>query len=284
MVQWFPGHMAKARREVEESLKKVDMVIELLDARLPLSSRNPMIGEITRHKRRLVLLNKADLADESVTAEWKRYLEQEHPVLPINATEGQWVNRMVEACQRLMADKWEAKRKRGIQPPPIRAMILGIPNVGKSTVINRLATRKAAHTGDRPGVTQRQQWIRVRHHMQLLDTPGILWPKFEDPQVGFRLAASGAIRDEVLDVEEIGLMLLNYLKRRYPKALAERYKLQEPAEDDLQNLEHIGRMRGCLRPGNEVDTEKAAEVLLRDLRTGRLGGISLEWPEDYDTA
>jgi|UPI0003B5590B ribosome biogenesis GTPase A len=282
-IQWFPGHMAKARRQVTEKLHLVDIVIELLDARLPLSSRNPMMNEIVKDKPRLILLTKSDLADEQVTKEWKAYFsEQGIHVLPIDAQSGKGVNQIVPQCERVLAPLFSAREKKGIKSRKFRVMVVGIPNVGKSTIINRLAKRNATVTGDRPGVTKAQQWIRVGQTMEILDTPGILWPKFDDPTVGMRLAVSGAIKGEILPVDEVALYALTFLAERYPTALMERYKLKDVASlDRVELMEEIGKKRGCLIRGGEVDYEKTAEIILTDFRAGRIGRITLEKPEDW---
>ncbi|WP_026674302.1 ribosome biogenesis GTPase YlqF [Alkalihalobacterium bogoriense] len=278
-IQWFPGHMAKARREVTEKLKLIDVVIELLDARVPLASRNPMIDEIVAHKPRLVLLNKADLADPNVTSKWKAYFEDKGAkVLAIDSQTGKGVSGISSACQSLAAPMLEKMKSRGMKPRAIRAMILGIPNVGKSTLINRLAVKKIAKTGDRPGITKQQQWIKVGTELELLDTPGILWPKFEDQLIGYRLAATGAIKDELLDFQDIALFVITYLKDEYPTVLKDRYKLAELPDEGIEVFDEIGRKRGCLLGGGYIDYDKAAEIILRELRSGTLGRISLETP------
>ncbi|WP_166238016.1 ribosome biogenesis GTPase YlqF [Paenibacillus turpanensis] len=289
-IQWFPGHMTRARRQIEEKLKLIDVAIELLDARLPLSSRNPMIDDILKDKPRLVLLNKTDLADPRVTEQWVSYFADKGlKALPIDASSGHRVNEIQPRAEELMAEKfarWEAK---GVNPRAVRILIVGIPNVGKSTLINRLAGRKVAATGDRPGVTKGQQWIRVGTGIELLDTPGILWPKFEDQKVGYRLAASGAIKEEILNVEDVAFHLTGYLADAYPGLLQDRYDLGEletlpdPESEFFGDavvgvMEQIGRRRGCLQGGGIVNLEKASRVLLRDLQTGKLGRISLEKP------
>jgi ribosome biogenesis GTPase A len=274
--------MAKARRQVEEKLKLVDIVFELLDGRLPLSSRNPMMDEILKQKPRLILFTKSDLADEKATGRWTDYFrERGLTVLPIDAQTGKGVKQIIPASERLLAPLFAQREKKGIQSRKFRAMVVGIPNVGKSSLINRLARRTATVTGDRPGVTKAQQWIRVGKTLELLDTPGILWPKFDDPEVGYRLAASGAIKEEILPLEDVALYTIRFLKERYPEALRKRYNLNEvSAADGVQLMEMIGRKRGCLIRGGEIDYEKVAEILLNDLRSGRLGQITLELPED----
>jgi ribosome biogenesis GTPase A len=296
-IQWFPGHMSKARRQIEEKLTLIDVVIELLDARAPLSSRNPMIDEILRGKPRLVVMNKAELADVKKTEQWQTYFQNQGLLaLPIDSISGYRVKEIMPRLRELLHEKIEAQLRKGIQPRPIRALIVGIPNVGKSTLINKLAQRHIAATGDRPGVTKGQQWIRIAGELELLDTPGILWPKFEDQQVGLRLAALGSIKEEILAVEDVGYEVLKFLQQEYPEALRERYSLKEFAEEDvaeetddhaddeflrrrtLSMMEEIGRKRGCLQGGGQIDYGKTALVVLRDMRAGKLGGITLEIP------
>jgi ribosome biogenesis GTPase A len=285
-IQWFPGHMTRARRQIEEKLKLIDVAIELLDARLPVSSRNPMIAEILGAKSRLVLLNKSDMADPAVTERWvERLAEESVKVLPIDAVGGTNVREILPRLKDLMAPKYEAWRKKGMEPRALRTLIVGIPNVGKSTLINRLAGRAVAATGDRPGVTKGQQWIKFGKEMDLLDTPGILWPKFEDPIVGYRLAATGAIRDEILNSEDVAFYLAKYLAVHYPGVFKERYGI-EKMPDDLENphevvelLEAIGKRRGAIMSGGKINLKKASDVFLHDLRTDKLGRITLETPE-----
>ncbi|CAG7603317.1 Ribosome biogenesis GTPase A [Paenibacillus solanacearum] len=285
-IQWFPGHMTRARRQIQEKLKLIDMAIELLDARVPLSSRNPMIDEILMNKPRLVLLNKSDLADPEATKAWIAYFaEQGLRALPIDAVGGNPVKEIMNRSKELLADKIEAQIRKGMNPRAIRALIVGIPNVGKSTLINRMAGRKIAATGDRPGVTKGQQWIKVGTEMELLDTPGILWPKFEDQQVGLRLAATGAIKEEILHPEEIAFFAVRYMAVHYADALQERYGVEELPQDTedanaiVEVMEAIGRKRGAIVSGGRVDLEKASLLILRELRAGKLGRISLELPE-----
>ncbi|MFM1650747.1 ribosome biogenesis GTPase YlqF [Brevibacillus sp. B_LB10_24] len=281
-IQWFPGHMAKARRQVTERLGQIDVVIELLDARLPLSSRNPMIDEIVGEKPRLILLNKADLADEAVTKEWMEYFRLRGiRTLPIDALSGKGVNKLPGICRELASDMLQKRAERGMQGRAVRIMILGIPNVGKSSLLNRLAKRSVAQTGDRPAVTKAQQWVKMGDSLELLDTPGILWPKFEDQQVGLRLAASGAIKDELLDFTDVALFAIRYMLQYYPERLLERFKLKQLPEDHVGMLAEIGKKRGCLIGGGEIDYDKAAEIFLRELRSGKLGSISLERPTDW---
>lgn len=276
-IQWFPGHMAKARREVTEKLKLIDVVIELLDARIPLSSRNPMIDEIIKHKPRLVVLNKSDLADEELTEKWKRYFEGNNvEVVIVDSQSGKGVSKIYEACQKLARPFIEKMKAKGIKPRAIRALIVGIPNVGKSTLINRLAAKKIAKTGDRPGITKSQQWIKVGKQLELLDTPGILWPKFEDKEVGLRLAATGAIKDEILDLEEVVLFVIDYLKTYYPERLKKRFNLEDLNAKSGEIVEEIGKKRGCLLSGGQIDYEKTYEIILREVRSGKVGKITFE--------
>lgn len=287
-IQWFPGHMTRARRQIQDKLKLIDIVIELLDARIPLSSRNPMIHEILKDKPRLVVMNKSDLADPEVTERWVSHFRGEGlNALPIDSTSGYHVSEIVPSCKLLLKHKIDAQIRKGITPRAFRALIVGIPNVGKSTLINRLAGKSAAATGDKPGITKAQQWIKVGKEMELLDTPGILWPKFEDQEVGYRLAVTGAIKEEILNIEDVGFYATRYMLNHYPGRLSERFGL-EPSAVDLQNpqeivevMEQIGRKRGCLQSGGHVNLEKASGVILRDLRSGKMGPVSLESPTDY---
>ncbi|USB32117.1 ribosome biogenesis GTPase YlqF [Paenibacillus sp. YPG26] len=284
-IQWFPGHMTRARRQIQEKLSLIDVVIELLDARLPLSSRNPMIDEILLNKPRLILLNKADLADPAVTREWVDYFKREgHTAITAEASTGAGVKEIPLKAKELLKEKIDRQISKGIRPRAVRGLIVGIPNVGKSTLINRLAGRAIAATGDRPGVTKGQQWIKVGTEMELLDTPGILWPKFEDQNVGYRLAATGAIKEEILNVEDIAFFAIKYLSQYYWTQLQERFDLGERPED-IENpdeivavMEAIGRKRGCIISGGRVDLEKASGIMLRELRAGKLGRFSMESP------
>ncbi|MFC5401913.1 ribosome biogenesis GTPase YlqF [Cohnella soli] len=290
-IQWFPGHMTRAKRQIEEKLKLIDVVFELLDARIPQSSRNPMVDELTRTKPRLVLLNKADLADPDKTAEWGRYFRSKGlAVHAIDANAGSGVKDITAKAKELLEDKIQRQINKGMKPRPVRALIIGIPNVGKSTLINRLAGRNIALTGDRPGVTKGQQWIRFGGDLELLDTPGILWPKFDDPIAGFRLAATGAIKEDIIHIDEVACFVLKVLVEQYGNVLADRYGLTDlpTALPDMQAaidvLEAIGRRRGCIVGGGHVDYEKAATLLLRDLRSGKLGRMTLESPESFGEA
>lgn len=283
-VQWFPGHMAKARREVEGNLKLVDFVIELLDARAPLSSENPMLHQIVQNKDKMVVLMKRDLADPNVTAAWLTYYKERNiPAVAVDANNRDDIKQVVQLAKQLGKKKIDQLVAKGMKSRPHRAMILGIPNVGKSTLINRLANKKAAKTGDRPGITKQQLWIKIKKDFELLDTPGILWPKFEDQVVGYRLASLGTIKDQVLSLQEIVVFVIKFLQRMYPDLLLERYGVEAELGDMLEIFERIGRKRGALESGGEVDFDKVSELVLRDLRSGRIGRISLESPEDENT-
>ncbi len=277
--------MAKARRQVTEKLKLIDVVIELVDARVPQSSRNPMVDEITEGKPRLIVLNKADMADPVVTDAWLRALKRDDiEVVAVDAKHSKGLKQLMSGAEKLMQEKHDRMREKGRNPGPIRALIIGIPNVGKSTLINRLAGRNIAVTGDRPGVTKRQQWIKMKGgEMELLDTPGILWPKFEDQMVGYRLAATGAIKDDILNLDDIALYTARELSARYPEQLKERFKIDQLPEDAVELLELIGKKRGLVS-GGYVDFEKASELLLNELRHEKIGRVSLETPADHDMA
>lgn len=277
--------MAKARRQVTEKIKLIDVVIELVDARIPQSSRNPIVDEITAGKPRLIVLNKADMADPVVTDAWlKAFKRDDVEVVAVDSKHSKGLKQLMTGAEKLMKEKHDRMREKGRNPGPIRALIIGIPNVGKSTLINRLAGRNIAITGDRPGVTKRQQWIKMKGgEMELLDTPGILWPKFEDQLVGYRLAATGAIKDEILNLDDIALYTARELRARYPEQLKDRFKLDELPEDAVELLEQIGKKRGLIS-GGYVDFEKASELLLNELRHEKIGRISLETPDDHEMA
>lgn len=277
--QWYPGHMTKAKRSMQEDLKLIDLIIELVDARMPLSSRNPDIDELGRNKSRLVLLNKADLADPAVNREWCSYFQQRGiHVLEINAKTGAGLKAIQGKVQEACREKLERDRRRGILNRPVRAMVAGIPNVGKSTFINSFAGKACTKTGNKPGVTKGKQWIRLNKGLELLDTPGILWPKFEDQAVGMKLAFIGSMNDEILQKEELALDLIRFLAGTYPGILQERYSLEEG--NPLDVLTGICESRRCYKKGQEPDIGKAAGILLDDFRNGRLGRISLERPEE----
>ncbi len=283
-IQWFPGHMAKARRQVTEKLKLVDIVIELVDARIPLSSRNPMIEEIIGQKPRLVLLNKADMADPVKTDQWITYFEEQGiKALAVNAQGGKGLHSIVQSAKDILKEKFDRMKSRGMRPRAIRAMIVGIPNVGKSTLINRLAKKNIAKTGNTPGVTKAQQWIKVGKELELLDTPGILWPKFEDESVGYKLALTGAIKDTILNLQDIALYGLNFLEANYPERLKERYSLDEIPEEILAKFDAVGKKRGCLMAGGEVDYDKTSEVIIRDIRNVQLGPMTFDMIEELES-
>lgn len=280
-LSWFPGHMTKTRRMITAEIKNMDAVCEILDARIPLSSRNPDVDELTAGKPRLVVLNRVDQADPGETRRWTAYFrEKGYAVLEANAKGGAGTAQFAAAVRELLRDKLAAWAQRGQAGRTVRVMVLGIPNVGKSTFINSFAGKACAKTGNKPGVTKGNQWIRLNKTLELLDTPGILWPKFEDQQVGLKLALIGSINDEILNRDELALELVNVLNRRYPGVLAERYQLENAGDcDTIQVLEQVARQRSCLAKGGELDLPKAARLLLDDFRSGRLGRITLEEPE-----
>ena len=278
--QWYPGHMTKAKRQMQEDIKLIDLIIELVDARVPLASRNPEINELGRNKARLILLNKSDLADERRTLSWQKYFEdQGFYVVKINARSGAGLKSIQGVIQEACKDKIERDRRRGIKNRPVRAMVVGIPNVGKSTFINSYAGKACTKTGNKPGVTKGKQWIRLNKSLELLDTPGILWPKFEDQTVGLRLAMIGSIKDDILNVEELALEVLKFLKAEYPGILQQRYEIEE-SEDPVQLLRAIADVRKCVLKGNEPDYGKAAAIVMDEFRNGKLGRISLEQPPE----
>ncbi len=280
--QWYPGHMTKAKRMMQENIKLIDLVIELVDARIPISSRNPDIDELGRSKARLILLNKSDLAEEKQNDAWVEYFKNKgFSVIKVNSRKGGGIKSIQNVIQEACKEKMERDRKRGILNRPVRAMVVGIPNVGKSTFINSLAGKACAKTGNKPGVTKGKQWIRLNKNVELLDTPGILWPKFEDQIVGLRLAFIGSIKDEILNVEELAAELIQFLKKYYTGVLAEKYNIVE-SEDPYKCLADIAESRHCLLKGSELDTNKAATLLIDDFRDGRLGRITLEFPEDFE--
>ncbi|SHI18799.1 ribosome biogenesis GTPase YlqF [Ferrimonas marina] len=276
-LQWFPGHMNKARREIKEVMPQMDVIIEVLDARVPFSSENPMVAKLRGDKPVIKILNKADLADAEMTESWMSYLEQEQGVktLAFDQDKASQVHKIVELCHKMVPNKVG-------QDKQIKAMIMGIPNVGKSTLINTLAKRVVAKTGNEPAVTKAQQRIKLEQGIMLYDTPGMLWPKLENEHYGYRLAAIAAIRDTVVDYEDLGSYVSEYLMQAYPDRLMERYKLDALPEEDWQFMEAAGRKRGCVRSGNQVDYAKFGSLLINELRSGILGGITLETPEMRD--
>jgi ribosome biogenesis GTPase A len=279
-IQWYPGHMAKAKRLIIENISLVDVVIELLDARIPISSRNPDIDALTGNKRRIIALNKSDLADPKITEMWKDYFMQKGiSVVLVNSSKGSGVKEIVSTARELMREKIENNKKRGRIFTPIRAIIVGIPNVGKSTFINKLAGGSPAKTGDRPGVTKGKQWIKALKDFDVLDTPGILWPKFDDRQTGLNLAFTGAVKDDIMDTYALSVELIKSLAEIAPESLIKRYKIEIKSEYDPQEiLEKIGSARGFIKKGSEVDLNRTAEILLDEFRGKKLGCISLEKP------
>ncbi|MGN0481659.1 MAG: ribosome biogenesis GTPase YlqF [Lachnospiraceae bacterium] len=276
--QWYPGHMTKAKRQMQEDIKLIDLVMEIVDARIPLSSRNPDIDELAKNKARMILLNKSDLANESQNSAWIEYFNSKgFTVVMINAKNGTGIRNVVPAIMEACREKIERDARKGIKNRPVRAMVVGIPNVGKSTFINALAGRVCAKTGNKPGVTKGKQWIRLNKNVELLDTPGILWPKFEDQLIGLNLALIGSINDEILDISELALELIKIIKKDFAGFLAEKYQVDEGMEP-VEILGGIAVRRGCLKKGNEYDYEKAAALLLDDFRNGRIGRITLEKP------
>ncbi|CAM3948238.1 ribosome biogenesis GTPase YlqF [Vibrio aquimaris] len=273
-IQWFPGHMHKARKEIEEAIPQTDVIIEVLDARIPFSSENPMISEIRAGKPVVKVLNKRDLADPELTQLWIEHFEKEQDVkaMAITTSNPQEVNKILDLCRKLAPHREEIGKN-------IRTMIMGIPNVGKSTIINTLAGRTIAVTGNQPAVTRRQQRINLQNGIVLSDTPGILWPKVENPHSGFRLAATGAVKDTAMEYEEVAFYTVEYLAQAYPERLKERYQIEELPQSDIELMEEIGRKRGALRSGGRVDLHKCSEILLHELRNGTLGQVTLERPE-----
>ena len=282
-LQWYPGHMAKTRRLIEENLKLIDVVAEIADARVPFSSRNPYFDDMLGKKPRLIVLNKSDLADKEITKKWVAYYAGKNiGVLPISCTTGAGISDIMPRARDLIKEKIERDREKGLKRT-VKVMMVGIPNVGKSTLINRLFGRTSAKTGDRPGVTKGKQWLRLKNEIELLDTPGILPPKFEDQNVALRLAYTGAIKDEIMNIELLAYSLLEYLRDNYADLLGARYKLSD--FEDMQGheiLEMIGRKRGCVISGGEIDTERAANLVIDEFRSCRIGNISLERPEYFE--
>jgi ribosome biogenesis GTPase A len=277
--QWYPGHMTKAKRQMQEDIKLIDLVIELADARIPASSRNPDIDELGKNKYRLILLNKADLADKKRTEEWSAYFrEKGYAVVALDSRKTGGMKQITDVIMEACREKIERDRRRGIKNRPVRAMVVGIPNVGKSTFINSYAGKACAKTGNKPGVTKGKQWIRLSKEVELLDTPGILWPKFEDQQVGLRLALVGSIKDEILNVDELAISLITILLSDYPGMLAERYQVDESLPP-VEILYGIAENRNCIGKGNELDYSRAAAILIDEFRSGAIGRITLEAPE-----
>ena len=278
--QWYPGHMTKAKRQMQEDIKLIDLVIELVDARIPLSSRNPDIDELGKNKYRLILMNKADLADKKKTEKWSAYFKEKgFFVVSLDARTKNSMKTITDIVMEACKEKIERDRKRGIKNRPVRAMVVGIPNVGKSTFINSYAGKACAKTGNKPSVTNGKQWIRLNKNVELLDTPGILWPKFEDQMVGLRLALIGSIKDEILNVDELAVELMKYLTVHYPGLLNERYEVEE-AQEITDMIYEVAKNRNCMLKGGEPDYSKAAALIIEDFRSGKLGKITLEDPAE----
>ena len=279
--QWYPGHMTKAKRMMQENIKLIDLIIELVDARIPMSSRNPDIDELGKGKARIILLNKSDLADARLNQEWENFFKEKgYFIQPLNAKTGAGIKNIQALVQESCKEKIERDRKRGIINRPVRAMVVGIPNVGKSTFINSFAGKACAKTGNKPGVTKGKQWIRLNRNLELLDTPGILWPKFEDQKIGERLALIGSINDEILHVDELAVALIRNLKNSYLDLLEKRYDITMD-EDAYDTLKKIAIARKCLQKGELPDVDRASSMLLEDFRSGKLGRITLERPEEW---
>lgn len=279
--QWYPGHMTKAKRMMQENIKLIDLIIELVDARIPMSSRNPDIDELGKGKARIILLNKSDLADARLNQEWENFFKEKgYFVQPLNAKTGAGIKNIQALVQESCKEKIERDRKRGIINRPVRAMVVGIPNVGKSTFINSFAGKACAKTGNKPGVTKGKQWIRLNKNLELLDTPGILWPKFEDQKIGERLALIGSINDEILHVDELAVALIQNLKNSYLDLLEKRYDITID-EDAYDTLKKVAIARKCLQKGELPDGDRASSMLLEDFRSGKLGRITLERPEEW---
>ena len=281
--QWYPGHMTKAKRQMQEDIKLIDLVIELVDARIPLSSRNPDIDELGKHKSRLIIMNKSDLSDETLNMAWAAYFKKlGYFVVQLDSRSKAGMKTVTNVVMDACKEKIERDLKRGIKNRPVRAMVVGIPNVGKSTFINSYAGKACAKTGNKPGVTKGKQWIRLNKNVELLDTPGILWPKFEDQVVGLRLALIGSMNDEILNKDELALELIKILTKSYPGVLNERYEVDESVEP-TQILIQIAQNRKCISKGNEPDRSMAAALLIEEFRSGKLGRITLEQPPEAET-
>ncbi len=286
VVQWFPGHMAKTRRLIKEALPLIDAVTEILDARIPMSSRNPELDELTISKPRVILLNKCDVADPKMTEKWIEYFKQRgHYAIPVDCRSGKGLNRYHGLVREVLKDKISANEAKGMGGMPLRVMVVGIPNTGKSSFINRMAGKNRAKVADKPGVTRHNQWFAIGNGIELLDTPGVLWPKFEDPQVGDKLAFIGSVKDEIMDGETMACRLIEVLARDYEQALKSRFKLKDMENlSDYQAyeiLEEIGRERGMLIRGGEINTERASVMLLDEYRGGKMGKLTFENPRDY---
>lgn len=280
-INWYPGHMKKTKDLMKANLKLVDVVVELLDSRIPYSSKNPDIDTLMAGKPRVVLLNKSDISDRAKLNKWINYYkEQGIKAIPIDAMKGTGVNRIVDECKNAVKNKMDSLKEKGRKERAIRIMIVGVPNVGKSSLINKLTGRRSTQTGDRPGVTKGKQWVKLRGNLELLDTPGILWPKFEDQDVALNLAFTRAIKDEILDVETLALRLIEKLMVIEPEKLAARYKLDELGESGIETMDMIAQKRGFITGRKEIDYTRTATTVLNEFRTGKLGNITLEVPED----
>jgi len=281
-INWYPGHMKKTKELLQKNLKLVDIVVELLDSRIPFSSKNPDVDRIIKDKPKVVVLNKFDMADPSKIKLWQDYYESQGiEAIPVNTISGKGVDKVIQACREAMREKMEALMKKGRNERAIRLMIVGVPNVGKSTLINKLAGRKSTQTGDRPGITKSNQWVKLKGDLELLDTPGILWPRFEDENVAMNLAFTRAIKDEILDIETLALRFIEKLEDRYPDNLKERYKLEELGQTPLETMEMIGVKRGCLMARKEIDYTRVAKIVLNEFREGKTGKMTLEIPKDF---
>lgn len=278
-IQWYPGHMAKAKREAEDKLKLVDFVVELVDARAPASSQNPMLAQLLHQKPNMTVLMKKDLADDQITNRWLEALRQEgKQTIAVDVNDRDDIQRMIQMAKSLSQEKMEQLKKKGIRPRAARAMIIGIPNVGKSTLINRLANKKIAKTSDKPGMTKQQSWIKIQNVFELLDTPGILWPKFTDELIGYRLAAIGTIKDQLLSLQDIAAFIIGHLQQHYPGRLEARYNINSSTYDMEAIFNAIGTLRGALESGGRIDFDKVARFVIQDFRDGYLGRITLEQP------
>ena len=279
--QWYPGHMTKAKIQMQEDIMLIDLVVEIVDARVPMSSRNPDIDELGKNKARLILLNKCDLADAAATDRWKAFFESKgYHVVAIDARNNKGMKAINNVINEACAEKIARDRARGIKNRPVRAMVVGIPNVGKSTFINSFAGRASAKTGNKPGVTKGKQWIKLNKGVELLDTPGILWPKFEDQTVGLRLAFIGSIKDDLIQQQELAMELLKYIVKLYPNAIADRYGVDE-SQEAHEMLQSVAQNRNCIAKGGDLDYDKAALLIIDDYRNGVIGRMDLEFPEDY---
>ena len=276
MIQWFPGHMARAKREIQEKLKNIDIVMELVDARAPASSENPMLQEVIGNKLKLLVLMKRDLANEQMTKNWiQQYEALDIPAVAVDVNKQEDIEHLIHTVKSIGLQAQQRMLDKGVQQRPVRALTAGIPNVGKSTLINRLAGKRIAHIGDRPGVTKQQQWIKVKQQFELLDTPGILWPKFEDPDTGMKLAAIGTIKHEIVPEQDVAAFLLTFLREHHKEVLQERYELED-IEDMWDVFVHIGKRRGALESGGHVNMDKVAAIVLQDFRNGKLGRVTLD--------